>query len=761
MIELKTLYKEATGLDALNVEAIPGAGSNRKYYRLKGTDGSTLIGAIGTSRDENHAFCYLARHFAEASLPVPQVIAESKDGLRYLQTDLGNHSLFDALKGGREAGGRYNAHEKELLRRTISALPAMQILGAHDLDFTQCYPQEALDETNVLFDLNYFKYCFLKATGLDFHELKLEASFQLMARDIVNIPGGAFMYRDFQARNVMLDSQENPYFIDFQGGRRGPVQYDVASFLWQASARYPKKLRAELIKVYLQSLKQYQEVSEKKFRQGLQLCVLFRLLQVLGAYGFRGYFERKKHFLESIPPAMENLRDLLAEGGCPYPYLNEVLAKLVSMPQFNSEPKVEHQRTDGLKTTELNPYQAHPQDGPPTFSRYDAQGPLVVRVFSFSYRKGIPEDTSGNGGGYVFDCRSTHNPGRYEPYKQLTGLDEPVIRFLEDDGEILTFLESVYKLADAHVTRYLQRGFTNLMFSFGCTGGQHRSVYSAQHLAEHLHKKFGVEVHICHREQGIEQVLTPGRAMIFAAGLGTRLKPLTDTLPKALVPVAGKPLLEYQLEKLRAAGFTDIVINVHHFADMIEEWCQQHPMRLRILFSDEREKLLETGGGIKHAAPLLRDALDGFLIHNVDILSNVDLRSFVEAGRSASLLEKGEALPRAATLLVSERETQRYLLFDDDMRLLGWTNIATGEVRSPYPNLDSKLYHKYAFAGIHYMNPSLFKYFDQFDDKFSIIDFYLKICDKEPIYGYVQPDLRILDVGKLDSLAAAEEFVTA
>ncbi len=761
MIELKTLYKEATGLDALNVEAIPGAGSNRKYYRLKGTDGSTLIGAIGTSRDENHAFCYLARHFAEAGLPVPQVIAESKDGLRYLQTDLGNHSLFDALKGGREAGGRYNAHEKELLRRTIAALPAMQILGAHDLDFTQCYPQEALDETNVLFDLNYFKYCFLKATGLDFHELKLEASFQLVARDIVNIPGGAFMYRDFQARNVMLDNQENPYFIDFQGGRKGPVQYDVASFLWQASARYPKKLRAELIKVYLQSLKQYQEVSEKKFRQGLQLCVLFRLLQVLGAYGFRGYFERKKHFLESIPPAMENLRDLLAEGGCPYPYLNEVLDKLVSMPQFNSEPKVEHQRTDGLKTTELNPYQAHPQDGPPTFSRYDAQGPLVVRVFSFSYRKGIPEDTSGNGGGYVFDCRSTHNPGRYEPYKQLTGLDEPVIRFLEDDGEILTFLESVYKLADAHVTRYLQRGFTNLMFSFGCTGGQHRSVYSAQHLAEHLHKKFGVEVHICHREQGIEQVLTPGRAMIFAAGLGTRLKPLTDTLPKALVPVAGKPLLEYQLEKLRAAGFTDIVINVHHFADMIEEWCQQHPMRLRILFSDEREKLLETGGGIKHAAPLLRDALDGFLIHNVDILSNVDLRSFVEAGRSASLLEKGEARPRAATLLVSERETQRYLLFDDDMRLVGWTNIATGEVRSPYPNLDSKLYHKYAFAGIHYMNPSLFKYFDQFDDKFGIIDFYLKICDKEPIYGYVQPDLRILDVGKLDSLAAAEEFVTA
>ncbi|MBO7119066.1 MAG: NTP transferase domain-containing protein [Bacteroidaceae bacterium] len=750
MEELKKLYKEATGLDVAEVVAIPGAGSNRKYYRLKGTDGSTLIGAVGTSRDENHAFCYLAKHFTEAGLPVPQVIAESKDGLRYLQSDLGNQSLFDALRGGREAGGRYNAHEKELLKRTIAALPAMQIRGALGLDFTQCYPQEALDETNVLFDLNYFKYCFLKATGLDFHELKLEASFQLMARDIVNIPGGAFMYRDFQARNVMLDSQENPYFIDFQGGRRGPVQYDVASFLWQASARYPKMLRQELIKVYLQNLKHYQEVSEKQFRQGLQLCILFRLLQVLGAYGFRGYFERKKHFLESIPPAMESLRDLLQDGGCPYPYLNEVLTNLVSMPQFRQENKESAKRSDGFKTTELNPYITHPQDGPATFSRYDAQGPLAVRVYSFSYKKGIPEDTSGNGGGYVFDCRSTHNPGRYEPYKQLTGLDEPVIRFLEDDGEILTFLESVYKLADAHVRRYIQRGFTSLMFCFGCTGGQHRSVYSAQHLAEHIHKKFGIEVHICHREQGIEQVLSPARCMVFAAGLGTRLKPLTDTMPKALVPVSGKPLLEHLLDRLKTSGFNDVVINVHHFADMIEEWCQAHPMGMHIWFSDERDQLLETGGGIKHAAPLLRDAQDGFLIHNVDILSNADLRALAEAGKG-----------RAATLLVSERNTQRYLLFDDDMRLVGWTNIATGEVRSPYPNLDPKLYKKLAFAGVHYMSPKLFQYFDTFPERFSIIDFYLKVCDKEPIYGYVQDGLRLLDVGKLDTLKEAEEFVKA
>ena len=747
MEQLKQLYKEATGLDVLNVEAIPAAGSNRQYYRMHGSDGSTLIGAVGTSRDENHAFCYLCKHFTLRKLPVPQLVAESQDGLRYLQTDLGDQSLFTAIKGGREAGGRYNAHERELLRRTIAMLPDMQIRGARGLDFTQCYPQEALDETNVLFDLNYFKYCFLKATGLDFHELKLEASFQLMARDIVSIPGSAFMYRDFQARNVMLDAKGNPCFIDFQGGRRGPVQYDVASFLWQASARYPKALRDELIEVYIKSLRQFQEVDVKQFRQGLQLCVLFRLLQVLGAYGFRGYFERKKHFLESIPPAIDNLRELLDEGACPYPYLKEVLTALVGLPQFAPKAAEPVKRADGYRTTDQNPYAAHPADGPATFSRYDGKGPLVVRVFSFSYKKGIPEDTSGNGGGYVFDCRSTHNPGRYEPYKKLTGLDEPVIRFLEDDGEILTFLDSVYKLADAHVKRYMQRGFTSLMFSFGCTGGQHRSVYSAQHLAEHIHDRFGVEVHICHREQQIEQVLPAARAMIFAAGLGTRLKPLTDSMPKALVPVNGKPLLEHQLDKLKAAGFRDVVINVHHFADMIEEWCQQHPKDMHIWFSDERQQLLETGGGIKHAAPLLSDAQDGFLIHNVDILSNVDLRAFAQAGKG-----------RAATLLVSERQTQRYLLFDDDMRLVGWTNIATGEVRSPYPNLDPERYHKYAFAGIHYMNPSLFAYFQDWPERFGIIDFYLKVCSQEPIYGYVQSDLQLMDVGKADTLSEASSF---
>ena len=508
MEALRKLYEQWKGEAPVQTERLAGAGSNREYYRMTDGEGQSVIGCIGTSRDENHAFVCLTRHFTRRQLPVPQILAVSNDELRYLQTDLGDQSLFDALRVGREAGGRYTQQERALLVKTIRELPNIQMRGARGLDWSCCYPQPEFDQDSVLFDLNYFKYCFLKATGLDFHELKLEANFRMLAKDLTAETCDAFLYRDFQARNVMLVDDE-PRFIDYQGGRKGPFYYDLASFLWQASAKYPDKLRRDLIGEYYDSLKNYTEVpSERHFKARLDLFVLFRTLQVLGAYGFRGYFERKRHFIDSIPPAMDNMRNLLKNSTVDaYPYLKEVLSNMCQLPQFAPQKVVVPKRADGYKTTESNVYKPHPQDGPATFSKYDGTGPLVVRVFSFSYRKGIPEDESGNGGGYVFDCRSTHNPGRYEPYKQLTGLDEPVIRFLEDDGEITVFLQSVYRLADAHVERYLQRGFTSLMFSFGCTGGQHRSVYSAQHLAEHIHEKYGIEVRICHREQGINQVL--------------------------------------------------------------------------------------------------------------------------------------------------------------------------------------------------------------------------------------------------------------
>ncbi|RRD02417.1 phosphotransferase [Prevotella sp. OH937_COT-195] len=513
MESLIELYRKYRGEMPVATEKMAGAGSNRRYYRMTATDGSSIIGVVGTSRDENRAFIYLARHFGSRQLPVPRVFAVAEDEMCYLQEDLGSVSLFDVLKGGREAGGRYNRREKELLVETIRQLPNIQIRGARGLDWDKCHPQPEFDTDSVLFDLNYFKYCFLKPSGTDFHEMKLEANFRLFAKDLTSEKYDCFLYRDFQARNVMLKSAEKGesesklYFIDFQGGRRGPFYYDLASFLWQASARYPHKLRRELVYEYYNSLRNYIEVpSVRHFVQRLSLFVLFRTMQVLGAYGFRGYFERKQHFMDSIPPAMQNLRELLELDFFPYPYMTDMLRRLAAQPQFAVKEETAAVRADGYKTTDSDVYKAHPKDGPATFSKYDGTGPLVVRIYSFSYRNGIPEDESGNGGGYVFDCRSTHNPGRYEPYKKLTGLDEPVIRFLEDDGEILTFLEHVYQLADAHVARYIQRGFTSLMFSFGCTGGRHRSVYSAQHLAEHINNRFGVEVRLCHREQEITQI---------------------------------------------------------------------------------------------------------------------------------------------------------------------------------------------------------------------------------------------------------------
>lgn len=499
MQELISLYKNTFGCAPVKVETLPKAGSNRQYVRLTGQSSDsdaagapTVIGVVGTDTAENHAFIYVAQHFASKGLPVPVIYAVSDDESRYLQQDLGNRALYSAVAHGRSNEGQYNAEEIALLRCTIRLLPHVQIEGADGLDFNQLLQPIRFDRRAALFDLHYFKYCFLKTTDVPYNEVMLEDDFERMADDLVACGGShpSFLYRDFQGRNVMLSDADEPFLIDFQGGQQGPVHYDVASFLWQASAKYPQRLREELIADYMDELSKLISFDRVAFREHLMLFVLFRLLQVLGAYGLRGYVERKKYFLDSIPHAIASLRRLLLEGiAAPYPTLEDTLKRMVALPKFNA-PLASHSITKDTLTNMTT-----------------EKRPLVVRIFSFSYKKGIPADTSGNGGGYVFDCRSTHNPGRYEPYKQLTGLDSEVIKFLEDDGEILTFLDSVYRLADAHCARYMERGFTDLMFSFGCTGGQHRSVYSAQHLAEHLNQKFGIEIRLEHREQGIKQVL--------------------------------------------------------------------------------------------------------------------------------------------------------------------------------------------------------------------------------------------------------------
>ncbi len=468
---LVNLYATCTGHQPEHIDELPASGSNRRYFRLIGHP--TLIGVQGESIEENRAFLYMARHFHEKGLPVPRVFAQSDDGLSYLQEDLGDTLLFNAIEKARLTGV-FGEEEKKLLRKTIRLLPALQFAGAEGMDFSYCYPRAEFDMRSIFWDLNYFKYCFLKATGLDFQEDRLEDDFRRMADILLRSSSATFMYRDFQSRNVMIRDGE-PWFIDFQGGRKGPVYYDVASFLWQAKANYPDSLRRELLNEYIGALRQYQPVDEGYFHAQLRHFVLFRLLQVLGSYGFRGYFEKKPHFIQSVPYAIENLRQLLQKPYAEYPYLSQVLKRLTELKQFTNLQKRR----------------------------------LVVRVTSFAYKKGIPEDPTGNGGGFVFDCRAINNPGKYDRYKPFTGLDEPVVRFLEDDGEITGFLSHAYALVDAAVKRYVERGFTSLSVSFGCTGGQHRSVYAAQHMAEHLHQKFGVQVNLMHREQNIEQTFEP------------------------------------------------------------------------------------------------------------------------------------------------------------------------------------------------------------------------------------------------------------
>lgn len=471
MDRLKKLFERHTGLKLGEIQELKSSGSNRRYFRLK--SGSTsIIGAIGTSLEENNAFISIAERFKANGINVPEVYAVSEDGMAYIQEDLGTEQLYDLISGGRETGN-YSEKERELLCRVIASLPKIQFRGAAGLDYSVCYPDSSFNERMIAFDLNYFKYCFLKETGLDFNEVTLQDDFDLLQKDLMEDMEDTFMYRDFQARNVMWKDGE-PYFIDFQGGRRGPFYYDVASFIWQARSRYPEELKQTLIREYLKALSEYKKIDEKEFYSKLRMFVLFRSLQVLGAYGFRGFFEKKPYFLGSVPFALGNLRKLLVVPFERYPYLNSLLTKLTSMPQF-----------------------------------YEAQEDrrLEVRVCSFAYKKGIPSDNTGNGGGYVFDCRGINNPGKYEHFRQFTGLDKEVIKFLEDDGEVTTFLASVYNLVDAHVERFIDRKFTHLQVCFGCTGGQHRSVYCAEKLAERLSGKYDIKVVVSHRELDKERIV--------------------------------------------------------------------------------------------------------------------------------------------------------------------------------------------------------------------------------------------------------------
>lgn len=446
--------------------ALPSSGSNRKYYRLEGSDG-TFIKVVGTDPDENRAFVTIARHFKEKGINVPEVFDVNDDNLTYTQEDLGDSILYDLVANGRKTG-EYSEEEQVLLCKAIAALPGIQFRGGEDMDWSVCFPDREFNARMVDFDLNYFKYCYLKPAGIEFNEVRLQDDFDILKIDLLHDFGQTFMYRDFQARNVIVRDGV-PYFIDFQGGRRGPIYYDVASFVWQARARYPEALKDKLIDTYLDALKQYQDIDEKAFREQLRIFVLFRTLQTMGAYGFRGLIEKKPHFLASTPFAIMNLQELLSAPFDKYPYLCKVLENVIQA--FNAGKEEE-------------------KDG------------LTVSIYSFSYKKGIPTDKTPNGGGYVFDCRSIPNPGKFERYRSMTGKDKPVIDFIESNGEAAVFLGNVFSLVDSHIGSFLERGFTHLQVCFGCTGGQHRSVYCAEKLAEHISQKFGqVNIELTHRER--------------------------------------------------------------------------------------------------------------------------------------------------------------------------------------------------------------------------------------------------------------------
>jgi aminoglycoside/choline kinase family phosphotransferase len=453
---------------------LEGDGSNRKMYRLVGDGYETAIGVYGPDSEENRAFLSFSRSFRGAGLAVPEIYeVDEKSGI-YLEEDLGDATLFDTLSAARQRdGGEFPASMLPVYRRVVEELPRFQVLGGRVVDYTVAYPRAAFDRQSILWDLNYFKYHFLKLAHIPFNESRLERDFKAFASYLLKADRSHFLYRDFQSRNVMLRDGD-PWFIDYQGGRKGALQYDIASLLYDAKAALPESVKEQLLTHYLEALERLVPVNRDEFRQFYRGYVLVRLMQAMGAYGYRGFFERKIRFLQSVPPAIDNIEQVLSGGGLrvELPELSAVFERMLEAKALRRPP-------------------SRPRPG------------LTVHVGSFSYKNGYPEDTSGHGGGFVFDMRALHNPGRYAEYTELCGRDEQVRSFLESMDEVQEYWRHVAGLIDGQVETYLTRGFASLSVHFGCTGGQHRSVYFAERLAAHLRDRFpGVNVELTHREEG-------------------------------------------------------------------------------------------------------------------------------------------------------------------------------------------------------------------------------------------------------------------
>jgi aminoglycoside/choline kinase family phosphotransferase len=498
---LRRQFEQHFGSAALQVEPVQGGlgGSGRTIVRLSNPQCSA-IGVIHDVRAENVAFLEFSRHFRRHGLPVPEIYAADLDAGAYLEEDFGEVTLFDFLCEHRAAdapsdnaalpaagAGSGNAAPPvagavvEMYRRAVEVLPRFQVEAGRDLNYKFCYPRASFDRQSIAWDLNYFKYYFLRLAKVPFHEEALEKDFSRLTRFLLDAEREYFLYRDFQSRNIMV-REGRVYFLDYQGGRRGALQYDIASLLYDAKGDLPPQLRGQLLEHYLDSLAGHIKLDREAFLRHYYAYVYVRIMQALGAYGFRGYYERKPHFLESVPYALRNLRWLLNNVELPVK-LPALMAAFAAMADTESEPS----RATGVATATQN---ETPQ----------AQE-LTVVVSSFSFHRGPVADESGHGGGFVFDARGLPNPGREERFKRLTGKDAAVAEYLSQQPGVQQFLESAMSLVESSVSEYQRRGFAHLMVSFGCTGGQHRSVFLAEQAAKRLGGRAGVRVVLRHREK--------------------------------------------------------------------------------------------------------------------------------------------------------------------------------------------------------------------------------------------------------------------
>jgi len=473
---LKQLYEQHFHSPAERVQPLQSqlGGSGRKIVRLS-SKGSSAIGILYGVREENVAFLEFSRHFRRHGLPVPEIYAEDLRFGAYLEQDLGDTTLFEFLSKNR-SGTNISPDAIEAYRQVVALLPRFQVEAGRDLNYKLCYPRASFDRQSIAWDLNYFKYYFLRLAGIPFNEQALEDDFGRLTKFLLSAPRDYFLYRDFQSRNVMLHNGD-PFFVDYQGGRRGALQYDIASLLYDAKADLPPELRRVLLDHYLDSLAGFLDLDRDAFMRHYYAYVYIRIMQAFGAYGYRGFYERKPHFLQSVPYALMNLRWLVHNTELP-------IALPTLMDAFRNMLGSERLQRLGREGSD-----AMGSEAPK----------LTVQICSFSFhRGGAPKDASGHGGGFVFDCRSLPNPGREQRFKALSGKDAPVIEYLDQQERVHHFLASVESLVDAAVSNYQSRGFTNLAVSFGCTGGQHRSVFLAEQLAKHLRARNGVNVVVEH-----------------------------------------------------------------------------------------------------------------------------------------------------------------------------------------------------------------------------------------------------------------------